>query len=113
MADFNDVRQDVDASDGVKTVRMAQLRDALGWQRLSDYGCEQIHSKLAGVGLGHYPELEADASQAVRLYVFGSPIGDLVGAATTLGDEGDKRLRKLAESDAEETLRQVRAVLCD
>lgn len=111
---FEDLKSEVEANQNVQTVTMEELRDIYGVRRLGVHVCSEISNKLMGVGLGHYPEkLEPDAWQQVRLYKLGTPVGDVMTAAQNPGDEGDKMLRDLAEGDAREIVRQVRALVCE
>lgn len=111
---FDALKEEVEGNENVKTVTMARLRDIYGVRRLGDNVCAEISNKLQGVGLGHYPEdLVPDASEQVRVYKLGTPVGDVMTAAQNPGPEGDKTLRDLAEGDATEIVRQVKAIVCD
>jgi hypothetical protein len=113
MDTFEELKETVEAAENVKTVSMANLRDIYGVKRLGIHVCEEISNKLAGMGLGHSPELEPDAWQHVRVYKLGTPVGDVLNAADRPGDEGDKMLRKVVQDNASEVLREIRALVCE
>jgi hypothetical protein len=110
---FDELKREVEANQNVLTVKMEQLRDVYGVKRLGVHVCTEISGKLHGVGLGHSPGLEPDAWQDVRLFKFGTPVGDVMTAAAHPGPEGDQTLRALAENDAQEVLRQIQAIVCN
>ncbi|MFY9265732.1 MAG: hypothetical protein WAO61_09955 [Solirubrobacterales bacterium] len=93
---------------------MERLRDTLGVKRLGIHVCKEISDKLAGVGLGHSPkDLEPDSWQEVRLFTLGTPVAGVINASLKPGSDGDDVLRESAESEANEILRSVRALVCD
>jgi len=112
MTTFDDLRAKVEANQDVVTVRMEELRDAMNVKRLGIHVCQDISKKLAGVGLGHTPELEPDGWQEVRLYKLGTPMADLIVAALNPGDAGDNALREKSASEASETLEHIRSLVC-
>ena len=113
MNTFKELHEEVEKHQNVLTVTMAQLRDIYGTKRLGVHVCEEISRKLSGAGLGHVQELEPDAWQKVRIYKLGTPVGRMLDAAYHPGEEGDAVLREIAESDANERLDQVKAIVCD
>ena len=113
MGTFRDLRARVDANGGVLTVRMEELRDAAGYQRLGSRICEELSDMLGNEGLGHTPtEMSPDAWAPVRLYTVGSPVARIVRAVERPGDDGDATLRELASDEAGRVLQQVRTLVC-
>jgi hypothetical protein len=110
---FDELRARVEANQSVLTVRMEELRDAFGVRRLGVHVCDQIESRLAGVGLGHFPHLEPDGWMEVRLFKLGTPMAELILAATEPGAPQDATLRAKVESEASATLAQIRALVCE
>ncbi|MEA2442087.1 MAG: hypothetical protein QOH76_3511 [Thermoleophilaceae bacterium] len=110
---WNELKTKVEQHENVLTVSTAELRDVYGVKRMGIHVAGEIQAKLAGVGLGVTPEIEADSWQQVRLFKLGTPVGDILTAADNPGEEGDKKLRELAEGDAGERLRRIKALVCD
>jgi hypothetical protein len=110
---WDELKKKVEQNQNVLTVTTAELRDIYKVKRMGIHVATEIEAKLAGVGLGNTPELEPDSWQEVRLFKLGTPVGDILVAANNPGVEGDKTLRELAEGDASERLRQIRALVCD
>jgi hypothetical protein len=110
---WDELKEKVEQNENVLTVSTADLRDIYGVKRMGVHVADEIEAKLAGVGLGVTPEIEADSWQEVRLFKLGTPVGDILTAANNPGEEGDKTLRELAEGDASERLRQIKALVCD
>jgi hypothetical protein len=110
---WNELKAKVEQHENVLTVSTAELRDIYGVKRMGVHVADEIQAKLAGVGLGVTPEIEADSWQQVRLFKLGTPVGDILTAADNPGEEGDKTLRELAEGDASERLRRIKALVCD
>lgn len=110
---FDEIRKRVEANHDVLSVRMEELRDAMGVRRLGPHVCEQISERLAGQGIGHTPQLVPDGWQEVRLYKIGTSVGTLISSATTPGEDGDNRLRELAANEPAQIIEQVRALVCN
>jgi hypothetical protein len=84
------IKEEVEKNGNVKTVTMAQLRDAHGAAKLGVNVRAEISRTLAGMGLGHVPqELPGYQDELVRIYKNGTPIGDLIGAVLTPGQQND------------------------
>jgi len=113
MKSFDELKSKVEANQNVLSVKMELLRDIFGVRRLGIHVCTEISRKLAGVGLGHYPDLEPDAWQDVRVYKLGTPLAELLCAANEPGQEQDMVLRKVAQNDAAEVLDQINALVCE
>ena len=113
VAAMNRIKEEVEESGGLKSVSMADLREAYGRGRLGVHVVRGIASELSGVGLGHYPlVLPQKQSAMVRLYKRGTKAEDVIKAMLTPGEEGDEILQETIETDAEEVLRQVREIVC-
>lgn len=114
MTSFEDLKNEVVANQNVLTLKMERLRDTLKVKRLGVHVCDEISKKLAGVGLGHSPkDLKPDAWEEVRLFTLGTPVATLINAALHPGSGGDAVLRQSAETDVNEVLGQIRALVCD
>ena len=118
--DWNGLRDSVRETSGVGTTEMWVLRDLFGVQRLGRHVNAQISSELAKVGLSHFPEeLPMYQHERVRLYVTGGAVDRLYKAmlrvsmndGSALAD--DTLIGELANSDANEKLDQIRALVCE
>ena len=73
------IKAKVEKNGNVVTLTMEELRDAHGSAKLGVNVCADIHSTLAGMGLGHIPEdLPTYQNEPVRVYKNGTPVGDLL-----------------------------------
>ena len=112
-SNLGELKDAVLANSNVLTVTMEDLRDAYGALRSGVNVRKDIAKKLAGVGLGHYPnELPAYQHEQVRVYTLGSPVHDLINAVLDPSEGSDEVLRSAAEGEAGEVLAQVRALVC-
>lgn len=99
---------------GVLTVKMQEVRDAYGSERLGRNVRSGIHDLLDQIGIGHVPKrLPVYQWKPVRLYRRSSPVGKLIRAALNPGENRDETLLKAAGGDAESILRKVRELVCD
>ena len=111
---FDELNQLVTQSQGVLTVRMEGLRDALKVRRLGIHVRTEIHRKLQGLGLGHYPpDLPTYQEEPVRVYKLGSPVAELIQALTQPSLTHDEKLRRAGGGEAEDILNQIRALVCE
>lgn len=111
---YEDLKDAVKANDGLYEVTMGDLKAIQGAGRLGVRVRTDISRELSAHGLGHLPpELPAYQDQSVRLYLLGSPVDDVVRAVLRPCDQGDRILRDLATSEAQEKLRMVRDLVCD
>ena len=111
---FEEIRDRVETSEGVLTLTMRNLRDAHGAKKLGVHVRAGIRSDLVRQGLGHYPlDLPENQHEAVRVYLSGSPIADRINAVLNLSEETDVQLRQWVAGDAEETLQQIRELVCE
>ena len=93
MADWNAIKDAVEKNGNVQTVTMEQLRDAHGAAKLGVHVRDAISSTLAGLGLGHVPEvLPTYQHELVRLYKRGTPVGDMITSVLTPGGQNDAKL---------------------
>ena len=113
MQTYEELRSAVTGQDGLVKVSMDTLKKIHGSGRLGVHVRNAISRSLESYGLAHLPdELPPNQEDAVRLYLLGSPIADVIKAVLTPSDRGDETLRSIGTSDAEEQLRQVRQIVC-
>jgi hypothetical protein len=93
MADWTAVKNEVESNGGVKTFQMERLRDAFGAGRLGTIVCEEISRELAGIGLGHIPEvLPTYQTEPVRIYRRGSLLAEVIDIILKPGEKNDTEL---------------------
>jgi hypothetical protein len=108
-----ELKQRVEDSQNVLSVRMEVLRDMVEARRLGVHVCDEISRTLNRHGLGHFPdELKPDGWAEARVYRLGTPIAELISATSNPGEKGDAVLRDLAEGSATETVEKIRALVC-
>jgi hypothetical protein len=113
FADLGELRAAVEENGAVLTVKVYEVRDAHGAQRLGRLVRERIGKELAGEGLGIYPrELPEWANEEVRVYRLGSPVADLIEAVERPSEAGDQVIRDAVGGDASGTLDQIRELVC-
>ena len=94
---WNKIKTEVQKNENVLTVTMEKLRNAYGASRLGVNVCDEISSTLARLGLGHVPVvLPTYQQELVRLYQKGTPVGDLIEAVLTPGEQNDLMLSNYA-----------------
>lgn len=115
IEDYNDVANKVDENGGVISIKMEVLKRVHEVDRLGRIVRENISEKLNGRGLGHYPKRSLPSSQDdyVRIYRRSTEIGKLVEAVTDPGEPGDETIRKMVDSDAEQTIERIQELVCD
>src|SRR6266511_1860864 len=112
-ADLDELKEAVVATSNVLTVKMEELRNAYGALRAGVNVRKDIAKKLAGSGLGHFPnELPAYQHEPVRLFTLGSPIHDLINSVLDPNEGSDEVLRSAVQGEAADVLAQVRALVC-
>lgn len=110
---YDELREEVEKSGGVLTVSMGVLRDAHGAGKLGVNVRANISKELRRRGLGHSPEdLPVYQHEAVRIWLMGSPAGDLIEAVFDTGTATDQTIREAVESDASDVLDKVRELVC-
>jgi len=113
MGSMDDLKKHVEANQGVATVYMGVVRDAYGSGKLGKHIVDNIAKALQGLGLGYYPDpLPSYQEAMVRLYKMGSPVGQLIEAASSIGLERDEVLRQAAGGEAAEVVAKIRELVC-
>lgn len=113
MERYEDLRNAVTTNDGLYKTSMGTLKKTDGAGRLGVHVRTAISKTLESHGLGHLPhELPPNQEDAVRLYLLGSPIADVIKAVLAPSDKGDETLRSIGNSEAQEQLRQIRHIVC-
>jgi hypothetical protein len=113
MSGLDALAESVAENKGVLTVKMEQLRDASGFQRLGGRVAERIAEKLALKGLKHFPrKLSAKNKEAlVRLYDPRTPAGAFIVAVLSPGAANDEKILGVSANSATVTLAKIREVL--
>jgi len=93
VASWDEIKQKVEQNGNVVTLTMEELRNAHGAYKLGVNVRAEITNILAGMGLGHIPEvLPTYQNELVRLYKKGTPIGDLITVVLNPGEQNDTKL---------------------
>lgn len=108
---FDELDQLVVERGGVLTTDMRDLRERVQAGKLGRYVIENIRDQLKSRGLAS-SELTNEQTDPVRIYKQGTLVANLIEAATSVGEAHDERLRLVAESRADEILKQIRALVC-
>jgi hypothetical protein len=115
MAKFStldEVRDKVHKEGGVLSLDVADLRDAVGQQKLGVHVRGRISNELAGLGLGHEPaELPEYQGNPVLVFKLGSKVARIVEAVRNPGSKSAAILRETVSEDAEATLDRIRELL--
>jgi hypothetical protein len=110
---YDELRQQVAERGGVLTVKMGTLRDAHGAGKLGSTVRENITKELRSRGLNHcYEELPSYQDDLVRIWLMGTPAGDLIEAVHNESPSTDQAVRDAIESDAADILDKVRELVC-
>lgn len=108
------IKRAVKESGGIMTLNMETLRNAYGAGKIGKHVLSGISKELAGQGLAHFPlELPNYQHEVVRIYQLGSPVADIIDAASQVGEDNDELLRSAAAGDEANLLRQVRELVCN
>lgn len=114
---WDEIRDAVDAGQGVATLWALSLRNAYGAGRLTLRINGEISSELRARGLGHVPSeighLPTEQWEWVRVYDSTKPIGRIIEAAQRPGEQDDQRLREGINGDAADILKAVRALVAE
>lgn len=117
MADWDEIKDDVEKNGNVLTLTMESLRDAHGAAKLGVHVRKEISSTLAGMGLGHIPqELPNYQHELVRVYKNGTVIGDLIATVLTPGEQNDTELVEQfggANVDYASVVQQIRELVAE
>jgi hypothetical protein len=109
---YDELREKVEANQGVLTIAMRSLRDINGADRLGVHVRSNIGRELAGRGLGHYPKELPDSQDAyARVFKLGSPVAEIINAVLLVRPEKDALIRKAASSDNSKVLDRIRELL--
>jgi hypothetical protein len=109
---FDEIKDQVQADDGVRAYRMETLRNAAGYGKLGKYVVVEISDHLRRRGLGHAPDpLPSDSWATVLVYELGSDVEKLVNAINSPSTEGATFVRSFANQDAAQVLTQIRALV--
>jgi len=111
---IDQIKAAVVENNDVKTFTMSDLRDAYGKQRIGKHVAQDISRKLLQSGLGSHPaDLPLDQGALVRIFLHGTPTADLVNAVREPGTEGDQVISEAVSGSAVETIREIRALVCE
>lgn len=118
ISDFDELNEAVKGNGDLLTIRVRELRDIHGAERLGSIVRENISKELEARGIGHFPEeLPANQYEFVRLFKKGTPVGQLIGAVTCLdGDENEVAasealVKERAASESQKVLDKIRELL--
>ncbi len=111
--DFDEIKAALDSNGGILSLKMEELRDAHGVNRLGVHVLNAIHDNLQGKGIGHLPaDLPQYQEEFVRLYSLGSRFANFLGDLKDFSEEADRRLMELSTNDYEEIIQRIRELLC-
>ena len=111
--DFDEIKTALDSSGCILSLKMEELRDAHGVNRLGIHVLNAIHDNLQGKGIGHLPaDLPQYQEEFVRLYSLGSPFANLLGDLKDYSKESDRRLIELSTNEYEEIIKRIRELVC-
>jgi hypothetical protein len=108
---YDELGAKVVASGNVLTTDMRDLRDRVGAGKLGKYVVDEISDELKKRGLGHTP-LTLDQWSQIRIWKQGTRVGKFIEAASTPGHTEDELLRELADSQADDIVKQIRSLVC-
>lgn len=109
------LRDKIEAKGGIAEVRMEELRDHAGWDRLGVNVVKDIASKMRRGGLATLPAMETlpiSRHAIVRIYVTDGRVGDVIRAVVEPTPKGDDLLREIGGDDASDVLKAVRELVC-
>ena len=100
MPSWDDIKNKVEAHDNILTTIMSDLKDAIGKEKLGTHVRNEISKTLAGMGLGHIPQvLPSYQHESVRLYKRGTAVGDLIEMVLTPSELNDRKLKEQLSKD--------------
>jgi hypothetical protein len=95
--DYSPITTAVAKSGGVKTFEMVELLTAHGAGKLGRIVRKEISADLARMGYGHVPaDLPNRKVKLVRVFKYGTPVGNVILAATLPAVEHDETLKSIA-----------------
>lgn len=94
---YDELQHAVEGNQDVLTIRMIELRNIHGVQRLGIHVNSDISRELRGRGLGHRPEkLPKHQHAYVRIFKFGSAADSIIEAVHKVSPSKDKTIRAAA-----------------
>lgn len=111
---YEDIRGEIADHGDVASVDMARLRDVHGAGKLGKHVRANISKELRSHGIGHYPpELPIYQHEVVRLYLIGTPAGDLIEAVLNVSADADGAIRNAVQNDSAAIVEKIRELVCD
>jgi hypothetical protein len=108
---YDELREKVSDQAGVLTIDMGVLRDAHKAGKLGVHVRANISKELRSRGMGH-SELGTYQHEGVRIWLMGSPAGDLIESVNNVSPEADRAIRDAVESDSSSVLEKIRELVC-
>ncbi len=104
IQNYDDLMNEVDANQGITTVRMGELRQCQGKNRIGKNINSGISRELATRGLNHQPKnLPNRQERLVRIFKNMGPIASLITAVRVVKPQHDAAIRKAAGVDISST----------
>ena len=101
---YEDVRNEVEANEGIFTFDMRLLREVHGAKRIGTHVNSEISRQLASRGLSHQPKnLPNRQGRSVRVFKQNSPVASVIGAVRTVKRQNDAVIRKAALANTRST----------
>jgi len=111
---FAKLAEEVTANGNVLVCRVERLRDAAGYSKLGRYVVGDIEDGLRRNGLGWRTQSPIDnAAKQALLYTLGTKAEAIVRAVMEPTPDGAAVLRSVVNEPAEETLKRIKALVCD
>jgi hypothetical protein len=93
VSKIEEIKDQVEKNGNLLTVTMEQLKEAHGAGKLGIHVRDEISQLLVGMGLGHVPQVLPNSQrELVRLYKHGTPVGQLIDAVLSPGEQHDRTL---------------------
>ncbi|WP_280181182.1 hypothetical protein [Nocardia farcinica] len=112
-----DIRADAEANEGLITVSLLDLREALGYKKLGPRVLATIAQELEGHGLGYFPKSLLDdndtprSHEEVRVFVKNTQLGIIIDSVLSPHEVGDDRLREVGRDKNAEMIAEIRRLL--
>ena len=115
ITNYDELKQDLRASGGVKVYHMRDLREAHGAAKLGTNVVQNIKTQLSNHGLGSFPyDLPPDQWSSVRIYEVNSGVGSLLEAAYDVSDDSDIKLKSLVDTEEREAaIQKIKELVSD
>ncbi|HEY1572364.1 MAG TPA: hypothetical protein VGG05_13550 [Pseudonocardiaceae bacterium] len=114
-AEWDQLRDEIEAAGGIKTFEMARLRDVAGWAKLGVNVVVDIANHLRDNDMDTLPQkkqLPLSQWEEVRVYSTRSRVGKVIGAVLKPSSQGDRLLAEIGNEDAGDVLEKVRRLVC-